>query len=115
MKGLLTAAALLFAVGASVGIVPATAAGSNLVSSQKLSWTVAERVASEAVRTCAAQGYSVTAAVVDPSGHQQVMIKGDTVPLQSLSVSYRKAYTAFHQTGMQTAHIGVIVGHRSNG
>ena len=37
----------------------------------------------------------MTATVVDPSGHQQAVIKGDTVPLQSLSVSYRKAYTAF--------------------
>ena len=37
----------------------------------------------------------MTAAVVDPTGHQQAVIKGDKVPLQSLSVSYRKAYTAY--------------------
>ncbi|ACB95740.1 GlcG/HbpS family heme-binding protein [Beijerinckia indica] len=73
----------------------ALAAGSHLVSSQKLDWETATKLASEAVRICAAQGYSVTAAVVDPSGHQQAVVKGDTVPLQSLSVSYRKAYTAF--------------------
>ncbi|MDN7560721.1 heme-binding protein [Burkholderia orbicola] len=29
------------------------------------------------------------------SGHPQAVVKGDSVPLQSLSVSYRKAYTAF--------------------
>lgn len=73
----------------------AWAADSHLITSQKLPWQTAEKLASEAVSICAAQGYSVTAAVVDPSGHQQVVIKGDTVPLQSLSVSYRKAYTAF--------------------
>jgi uncharacterized protein GlcG (DUF336 family) len=78
-----------------IGIAPADATGSNLVSSQKLSWPIAERLASEAVRVCAERGYSVTATVVDTSGHQQAVIKGDTVPLQSLSVSYRKAYTAF--------------------
>ena len=33
--------------------------------------------------------------MVDPTGHQQAVIKGDSVPLQSLSVSYRKAYTAY--------------------
>lgn len=72
-----------------------SAAESPLITTQKLPWQTAEKLASEAVQICAAQGYSVTAAVVDPSGHQQVVIKGDTVPLQSLSVAYRKAYTAF--------------------
>lgn len=73
----------------------AQAAPSHLVSSQKLPWQVAQQLAAEAVQTCAAKGWSVTATVVDPSGHAQAVIKGDTVPLQSLSVSYRKAYTAF--------------------
>jgi len=73
----------------------AEAASSNLVMTEKLDWSTAEKLAAEAVRVCAERGYSVTATVVDPSGHQQVVIKGDTVPLQSLSVSYRKAYTAY--------------------
>lgn len=75
--------------------VTAQAAPQPLITSQKLPWQTAEQLAAEAVQTCAAEGYSVTAAVVDPSGHEQVIIKGDTVPLQSLSVSYRKAYTAY--------------------
>ncbi|MBB3102165.1 GlcG/HbpS family heme-binding protein [Azomonas macrocytogenes] len=73
----------------------ALAAPGQLINSQKLPWQMAEKLAAEAVQICAAKGYSVTASVVDPSGHQQAVIKGDTVPLQSLSVSYRKAYTAF--------------------
>ncbi|GAB5097490.1 heme-binding protein [Caballeronia sp. HLA56] len=67
----------------------------NLVTTQKLRWQTTEALASEAVRVCASRGYSVAATVVDPSGHQQAVIKGDSVPLQSLSVSYRKAYTAY--------------------
>jgi len=67
----------------------------GLIITQKLNWEQATALATDAVKICAAEGYSVTAAVVDPSGHEQVIIKGDTVPLQSLSVSYRKAYTAF--------------------
>jgi uncharacterized protein GlcG (DUF336 family) len=73
----------------------AAAQSTQLVTSRKLAWPLAEKLAADAVSTCAAQGYSVAATVVDPSGHQQVVIKGDTVPLQSLSVSYRKAYTAY--------------------
>ncbi|PXX17572.1 uncharacterized protein GlcG (DUF336 family) [Paraburkholderia tropica] len=84
------AAALLLSAASA-----AHAADSNLVSTQKLRWQTAQALAAEAVRVCASEGYSVTATVVDPSGHQQAVIKGDTVPLQSLSVSYRKAYTAY--------------------
>ncbi len=82
-----------FALG--LAALTAHAAPSHLISSQKLPWQVAQQLAAEAVQTCAAKGWSVTATVVDPSGHAQAVIKGDTVPLQSLSVSYRKAYTAF--------------------
>lgn len=93
-KPLLPAAALAVAF-----LCPATfaqpAASSHIVTSQKLDWSTAAALASEAVRICAAQGYSVTATVVDTTGHEQAVIKGDTVPLQSLSVSYRKAYTAY--------------------
>jgi uncharacterized protein GlcG (DUF336 family) len=68
---------------------------SHLITSQKLPWQTAQQLASEAVQICSSRGYSVTATVVDPSGHEQAVLKGDSVPLQSLSVSYRKAYTAF--------------------
>jgi uncharacterized protein GlcG (DUF336 family) len=84
-----------FALAGALLCSTAQAATAPLITSQKLPWQTAEKLASEAVQTCAAQGYSVTAAVVDPSGHEQAVIKGDTVPLQSLSVAYRKAYTAF--------------------
>ncbi|OZI37033.1 hypothetical protein CAL29_00915 [Bordetella genomosp. 10] len=84
-------AAVVFAATASL----AHADDSNLVATKKLRWQTADALANEAVRVCATRGYSVTATVVDPTGHQQAVVKGDTVPLQSLSVSYRKAYTAY--------------------
>lgn len=62
---------------------------------EKLNWRTATELASSAVDVCEKNGYSVTASVVDPTGHQQAVVKGDKVPLQSLSVSYRKAYTAY--------------------
>src|SRR6266702_1688647 len=73
----------------------AAPSGSNIVTTEKLSWRLANQLAAEAVGICEGRGYSVTATVVDTTGHQQAVVKGDTVPLQSLSVSYRKAYTAY--------------------
>lgn len=73
----------------------ALAADSHIVTAQKLDWQTAESLAAEAVRVCSTHGYSVVATVVDPTGHQQAVLKGDRAPLQSLSISYRKAYTAF--------------------
>ncbi|WP_208647797.1 GlcG/HbpS family heme-binding protein [Paraburkholderia fungorum] len=67
----------------------------HAVTTQRLRWQTAQALAAEAVHLCAGRRYSVTATVVDPSGHPQAVVKGDSVPLQSLSVSYRKAYTAF--------------------
>ncbi|WP_066092169.1 GlcG/HbpS family heme-binding protein [Xanthomonas massiliensis] len=75
--------------------VPGRAAPSHVVLTPKLDWQTAQALAAEAVRVCAARGFSVTATVVDTSGEQQAVIKGDQAPLQSLSVSYRKAYTAY--------------------
>ncbi len=81
-----------------IGLLPmAVVAGTELplVSVHKLPWKAAASLASDAVQICADRGWSVTAAVVDPGGHEQAVVKGDTVPLQSLSVAYRKAYTAY--------------------
>ena len=73
MQHLLRIAAVALYAGTSAS---AAFANSNLVTNQKLSWEVADKLASTAVRSCAAQGYSVTAAVVDPSGHEQALIRG---------------------------------------
>ena len=78
-----------------LGMSASAHAQGHIVITPKLDWSTAEKLAAEAVRSCAGQGYSVTATVVDTTGHQQAVIKGDSVPLQSLSVSYRKAYTAY--------------------
>lgn len=70
-------------------------AETNIVTSQKLNWETAEKLAAEAVRTCTAQGYDVAASVVDSSGQQQAFLRGNNAPFQTISVAYRKAYTAF--------------------
>jgi len=73
---------LIVAVSSCTGAVIASAS-SNIVTTEKLSWRLASQLAADAVGICASRGYSVTATVVDTTGHQQAVVKGDTVPLQS--------------------------------
>ncbi|WP_144110600.1 GlcG/HbpS family heme-binding protein [Paraburkholderia sp. BCC1886] len=80
---------------ALAGVGASAFAAGSIVETPKLQWRLASQLAADAVSVCESRGYSVTATVVDTSGHQQAVVKGDTVPLQSLSVSYRKAYTAY--------------------
>jgi uncharacterized protein GlcG (DUF336 family) len=86
---------LHLAAGLFVLAIYGPANSASLVSIQKLPWATAEKLASEAVSICEGRGYSVAAAVVDPSGIQQVVIRADAAPVHTLSVAYRKAYTAF--------------------
>src|SRR5579872_2874100 len=88
-------AALLIGAGLSSG-----AAAADLVSTQKLSWRLAGQLATEAVSACEKQGYSVTASVVDASGLEQALVKGDSSHPQSVSIAYRKAYTAMAYGGL---------------
>jgi uncharacterized protein GlcG (DUF336 family) len=47
----------------------------------------------EAVQTCAAKGYDVTATVVDVAGTPQVVLRGDHATIHTKDTAYRKAYT----------------------
>ncbi|ARP83048.1 hypothetical protein CAL12_20995 [Bordetella genomosp. 8] len=74
---------------------PAWSAGKNIIEMPKLSWRMALSMASEAVAVCQDRGISVTATVIDSAGLRQAVVKGDSVGPHSLSLSYRKAFTAF--------------------
>lgn len=54
---------------------------------------LAVEAASEAVRACAANGYPVTATVVDVSGVPQVVLRGDHSTIHTRESSFRKAFT----------------------
>jgi uncharacterized protein GlcG (DUF336 family) len=47
----------------------------------------------EAVNSCKANGYEVTATVVDISGTPQVVLRGDHATIHTKDSSFRKAYT----------------------
>lgn len=58
-----------------------------------LSLPLAVEVATVAVKSCAAQGWFVSASVVDMSGVVKVQLKGDHSTIQTQTSSFRKAYT----------------------
>jgi uncharacterized protein GlcG (DUF336 family) len=56
--------------------------------------TLALEAAVEAERSCAANGYAVTVVVVDVSGAQKVLYRGDHSTIHTREAAFRKAYTA---------------------
>ena len=72
-------------------LVPANAQVSQ--SGYVLPLNLAMEAALEAVRTCSANGYAVTATVVDVAGTPQAVLRGDNATIHTKDSSYRKAYT----------------------
>jgi uncharacterized protein GlcG (DUF336 family) len=62
-------------------------------SGYSLPLNLAMEAAAEAVRTCEASGYNVTATVVDSSGVVKLLAKGDHSTIHTKASSFRKAYT----------------------
>jgi uncharacterized protein GlcG (DUF336 family) len=86
------AAALAFALAGILLAVPARANG--LLTTHRLSAELANQAAGEVVATCAKQGYSETAVIVDADGVRQAVLRGDRAGSHTLDSAYDKAYTA---------------------
>ncbi len=84
--------ALAGSVLAGSMIAPAFAQG--LLTEKRLSSTLASEAVATAVATCAAQGYRVTAALIDMGGQRQALLRGDGASLHTLDGAYMKAYAA---------------------
>jgi uncharacterized protein GlcG (DUF336 family) len=97
MRPQIVRASLVVLAGASLS---ASAMAADLVSTQKLAWRLAAQLATEAVSVCEKQGFAVTAAVVESSGLEQALVKSDASHPQSVSIAYRKAYTAMAYGGL---------------
>lgn len=87
--GLTRAFALLSALACVALPVNAQEADSMYVLPERL----AVEAAAEAVRACSADGNRVTASVVDASGIEKVMLRGDRASVNTVGSSFRKAYT----------------------
>jgi uncharacterized protein GlcG (DUF336 family) len=74
-------------------VLQAPAQAQVSVSGKTLPLSTAIIAAQTAVDTCKANGYDVTATVVDVSGTPQVVLRGDHAVIHTKDSSFRKAYT----------------------
>src|SRR6476646_349680 len=87
----MTFSALLTGATAFLSLAPAQAQVS--LSGHSLPLSVAVAAATEAINSCKANGYDVTATVVDVAGTPQVVLRGDHAVIHTKDSSFRKAYT----------------------
>ena len=79
---------------AMLGCLLAGAARAELLTHHDLPYAVALTIAREAVESCRAKGYAVSAVVVDRDGETVVAIRGDDAAPHTMENARRKAYTA---------------------
>jgi uncharacterized protein GlcG (DUF336 family) len=77
---------------ATLNIAPAGAQG--LLTTPRISAALANEAVGAAVASCAAQGYSETAVLVDADGVVQASLRGDNAGIHTLDSAHDKAYTA---------------------
>ena len=81
-------------LAASIALIFQTPAQAQVsVSGKTLPLNIAIVAAQTAVDTCKANGYDVTATVVDVAGTPQVVLRGDHAVIHTKDSSFRKAYT----------------------
>ena len=86
MKRMIAAAALAAAV-------PLTAQA-QILTERNISLQLALSIANAAMAACKADGYDVTAAVVDRAGDLKVLLRADTANPHNADLARRKAYTS---------------------
>lgn len=87
--GRLLAAGLV--MSAYAAFVSPVAAASDVVTVKRLAMPLAAKIAEKAVMTCQAQGYAVTAVVVDRNGDPQVMMRGTQANRFTIQIATDKA------------------------
>jgi len=69
-------------------------AQAQLLTHRDLSYPVARTIAEEAIASCGAKGYAVSAVVVDRAGEVMVAMRADGAGPHTMENARRKAYTA---------------------
>ena len=83
-----TVAAVLFAAAASLTIQ------AQVLTERNISLQLAVNIANAAMAACKADGYDVSAAVVDRAGDLKVLLRADTANPHNADLARRKAYTS---------------------
>lgn len=85
----------LIASALAVSFAIAGAAHAQGVRSERaLSLPLASQIAAEAVNACAANGYAVSAAVVDRAGVVRALLRADNAGAHTIGASQQKAWTS---------------------
>ena len=97
----------VLAVAACVlaGAFSMTALSQDLLTQKVISVDMAQTMAQAAIAQCRANGYRVSATILDNGGNPKVVIRDDGAGLGTLDLSRRKAYSAliFRRTSGETA------------
>lgn len=72
----------------------ATASQAQVLQEKNLPLSIAADIAREAVAACAAQGYNISAAVVDREGVLRALMRADMAGVHTPEAARRKAYTS---------------------
>ncbi len=84
---------LSLALAGSV-LAGSTAMAQGVITEKRLSAALVSEALATAVAACAAQGYSVTAVLVDMGGQRQGLLRGDGAAVHTADGAYMKAYTS---------------------
>ena len=84
--------AVLIAAGLAGALAPPARA--QLLTHRDLSYPMALTIAEEAIKSCGAKGYAVSAVVVDRAGDTIVAMRADNAGPHTMENARRKAYTA---------------------
>lgn len=71
-----------------------TGASAQVLQERNISMALAQEIALEAVKACAAQKYNVTATVVDRAGVVRAVLRADNAGPHTVSASRAKAFTS---------------------
>ena len=93
MKGVSMRVVLLVIACGTTTISSTVALAQALLIERRLPLLVATAAAMEAISSCKANGYEVTATVVDTEGRVQVILHGDRATVHTDDNAFRKAYT----------------------
>ena len=75
-------------------LLAAPALADGLIATHRIPADLAMQAVTEAVASCARQGYAETAVLVDADGVRQAVLRGDKTGAHSLDSAFDKAYTA---------------------
>jgi len=96
---------LLMSIAVGAVLAASSASAQGLVKTSRLSAALANQLVATAVDVCARQNQQVTAVVLDTSGVNQAMLRGDGAGINTIETAHYKAFTA---VGFQTDTIDLV-------